>query len=442
MISNKKILTVSDLNREIKYLLEDNFPFIWVTGEISNFSKPTSGHFYFTLKDSRSMVSSVMFRGQNRNLKFLPENGMSVTGFGRVSLYEPRGAYQIIFEYLEPKGIGSLQVAFEQLKIKLEEEGLFKKEFKKKLPSLPKRVAIITSPTGSVVHDLINIISRRFFNVGIDILKVKVQGDDAVPEIVKAIKFADLTKPDAIIIARGGGSIEDLAPFNSEKIARVVFDAKTPVISAIGHETDFTILDFVADLRAETPSAAAELLFPEKDQLISEIRGLKSRLTLSMDKILSGKKTESEKLIKRLKSPGRRVSDQRLRLDDLSIRIVRNCTKKVQRQKETLLNIIKQLYRNNPSNYIEKEGDRLKLSKKRITIGFDNILKEKKSDLSKLLARLENLNPLSVLERGYSITRTVPGKKVIGSIGNITEGQNVEVLVSDGTLNCKVEGKK
>jgi exodeoxyribonuclease VII large subunit len=442
MISNRKILTISALNKEIKYLLEDNFPFIWVTGEISNFSSPISGHFYFTLKDPKSMVSSVMFRGQNRNLKFIPENGMSVTGFGRVSLYEPRGSYQLILEYLEPKGVGSLQVAFEQLKSKLEEEGLFKKEFKKELPFLPKRVVIITSPTGSVVHDLINVITRRFSNICIDIVKVQVQGNQAEREIVKALDFADSTDPDVIIVARGGGSIEDLEPFNSEKVARAVFKANSPIISAIGHETDFTIIDFVADIRAETPSAAAELMMPEKDILELKVSELTLRLKRAVGKIITQKTDQYNGIFKRLRSPERRVADKKMRVDELCIRVVRSATKRVLNRKEALAGLIRALHNNSPEKYLEKSDQSLKINKKRLKIGFENFLKEKNSDLSKLLARLDNLNPLSVLERGYSITRTVPGKKVIGSVKNVFEEQKIEVIVADGTLNCRVEGKE
>ncbi|MGD9314599.1 MAG: exodeoxyribonuclease VII large subunit, partial [Desulfobacterales bacterium] len=265
----RKIYTVSELTEKIKALLEESFPFIWIVGEISNFRTPLSGHFYFTLKDANAQINAVMFRGQQRQLKFEPEDGMRVTGMGRLGLYEPRGTYQIILEYMEPSGIGALQIAYEKLKARLADEGLFDEQQKQLLPFLPQKIVLITSPTGAVVHDMLNIIDRRFPNVTIQIWPVKVQGDGAEDEIVAAL---DLLRQhpnvDAAILARGGGSLEDLQAFNSESVARAIFACDVPIIAAIGHETDYTIADFVADLRAPTPSAAAELVFPIKSELL------------------------------------------------------------------------------------------------------------------------------------------------------------------------------
>ena len=257
----RRIYTVSDLTADIKYILEDKFPFVWICGEISNFRVPASGHFYFTLKADNAQINVVMFRSQNRNLRFVPENGMSVTGLGRISVYEPRGAYQIIFEYLEPEGAGAIQLAYEQLKARLVEEGIFDEKHKKPLPYLPQKISIITSPTGTVVHDILKIINRRFSNVHIEIIPVKVQGEGSEDEIAAALKLLNARDDsDIAIIARGGGSFEDFHAFNSEVVARSIFKSEIPIISAVGHETDFSIADFVADLRAPTPSAAAELV--------------------------------------------------------------------------------------------------------------------------------------------------------------------------------------
>lgn len=267
----KNIYTVSQLTSNIKNLLEENFPLVWVSGEVSNFSVPVSGHFYFSLKDENTQIQSVMFRGQNRILKFEPENGLKITGLGRISVYEPRGSYQLILEYMEPKGIGALQVAFEKMKDRLLKEGLFDKKHKKTLPFVPKKICIITSPTGSVLYDFLQIAHRRFPNMPVEIIPVSVQGNQAVKDIVQALDLAnsstdktDRLQPDVIVIARGGGSIEDLFAFNTEEVARSIFLSSIPVVSAIGHETDFTITDFVADFRAPTPSAAAEIVVPKK----------------------------------------------------------------------------------------------------------------------------------------------------------------------------------
>ena len=271
----RKVYTVSELNAVIKSLLEQRFPFVWIVGEISNFKIPLSGHYYFTLKDEASQINAVMFRGQHRQLKFEPEDGMRVTGLGRLSVYEPRGAYQILLEYLEPSGVGGLQIAYEKLKARLAEEGLFDQQYKKPIPFLPHKIALITSPSGAVVHDMLNIIDRRFPNMQIEVFPVKVQGTGAEDEITEALEMLnDRSGVDVAILARGGGSLEDLQAFNSEHVARAIFAARIPIIAAIGHETDYTIADFVADLRAPTPSAAAELAVPVKFELLQQVNNI------------------------------------------------------------------------------------------------------------------------------------------------------------------------
>ncbi len=280
------IYTVSDFTKELKTLFEEMYSFIWITGEISNLIIPRSGHVYFSLKDSHCIISCVMFRTQNKRLKFNFENGMQITGMARLSIYEPRGSYQLIFEYVELKGAGSSQTAFEQLKKNLFNKGFFDEKNKKPIPSLPSKISIITSPTGAVVKDIINISQRRFENIFLEIVPVKVQGKDAEYEIVKAFENVNMfSKSDVIILARGGGSLEDLSAFNSEKVAMAVYASKIPVISGIGHETDYTICDFTADLRAPTPSAAAELAVPEKKDLKKNIDLLRTNLINNFKKI-------------------------------------------------------------------------------------------------------------------------------------------------------------
>ena len=320
----KHIYSVSELTSEIKALLEDNYPFVWIYGEISNFRKPSSGHFYFTLKDGNAQIPGVMFRGQQAGLKFVPEDGMEITGLGRITLYEPRGAYQIILEYMEPRGIGALQKAFEQLKKKLAAEGLFEKRHKKPVPFLPEKVALITSLTGAVLHDMLNILYRRFENVTVQILPVKVQGNDSAEQIVAALNLLNLrADADVAIVARGGGSLEDLQAYNTEAVARAIFRSKIPIISAVGHETDFTVADFVADLRAPTPSAAAELVVPVQRDLKARCMELSGALAMRVSRLIKSNRECVEQLQKRLVHPSRKIQDHRLRLDDLTGRLNR-----------------------------------------------------------------------------------------------------------------------
>ncbi len=393
----QRIYTVSELTADIKSLLEENFPFIWISGEISNFRMPGSKHFYFTLKDENAQISAVMFRGQNRNLKFDPEDGMNVTGLGRISVYAPRGNYQIILEYLEPAGIGALQVAFEQLKARLSAEGLFDKEHKKYLPFLPKKISVITSPAGAVVHDILKIVNRRFPNVHIEIIQVKVQGQGADREIAAGIELLNRRgDSDVAILARGGGSLEDLHAFNSEIVARAVFASEIPIISAVGHETDFTISDFVADIRASTPSAAAELAVPLKDDLTRECSRLSMSLKMRFFRYTERQRSLLNEISKKLTHPSRRMQDLRLKTDDLATRLVR---------------------------------------------AFINSIRQRREHLSWRADRLHALSPAAILSRGYSITRTIPDARVVTNSETVNKGQNLEVILEKGVLTCSVEGK-
>ncbi|OQY54081.1 MAG: exodeoxyribonuclease VII large subunit [Desulfobacteraceae bacterium 4572_88] len=394
---HQRVYTISELTADIKSLLEENFPFIWLSGEISNFRVPVSGHFYFTLKDQKAQVSAVMFRGQNRNLRFVPEDGMSVTGLGRISVYEPRGSYQIILEYLEPEGVGALQVSFEQMKARLSAEGLFDDRHKKPLPFLPEKISVITSPTGAVVHDILRVISRRFPNCHVEIIPVRVQGDEAEGEIVSALKLLS-TRDDAdvAILARGGGSLEDLHAFNSEGVTRAIFDSPIPIVSAVGHETDFTIADFVADLRAPTPSVAAELVVPLKQDLQEACSGLSNRLIRQFHRYLDQHRSRVSELSERLTDPKKRIQDMRLMADDLTARLIRV---------------------------------------------FRNDMRQRREQLSWRVNQLKALSPTAILERGYSITRTVPGSVVLMDSHRVSKGQQLEVMLAKGGLICRVEGK-
>jgi len=436
------IYTVSKLTAGIKDLLENKFPFVWLTAEISNFSIPVSGHFYFTLKDEHAQISAVMFRGQNRNLKFLPENGMNITGLGRISVYEPRGAYQIIFEYLEPKGIGDMQVAFEQLKARLSEEGLFDQKRKQPLPFLPHKIAIITSPTGAVVHDILKVVNRRFPNIHICILPVKVQGNGADNEIAAAIELLNSIKgTDVAILARGGGSIEDLSAFNSEIVARAIFKSLIPIISAVGHETDFTIADFVADLRAPTPSAAAELMVPLKFDLVQRCDYLKKSLTNQLIKYIEQLSSHVTQLVARLVDPGKKIQDFRLKTDDVTAGLIRRFNILLGQKHERLIWWIGRLITNNPQMQIDKVNEKLYVINYNLFNYIKIILNNKKYRVSELTARLNALSPIAVLKRGYSITRTIPDANVVMNSGSVQIGQDLEILLAKGTLICRV-GRK
>ena len=437
-----RVYTVSELNSDIKDILEKTYPFIWIYGEISNFNIPASGHFYFTIKDEHAQVNAVMFRNKNRNLKFKPEDGLSITGLGRISVYEPRGTYQIIFEYLEPKGTGAIQMAFEQLKKRLADEGLFDEKHKKPLPFLPRKISIITSPTGAVVHDILKIIDRRFSNLHIEIVPVKVQGSRAKDEIRSAIEMINARDDsDVAILARGGGSLEDLHAFNSEDVARAVFASKIPIISAVGHETDFSITDFVADFRAPTPSAAAEMAVPYKKELARKMSDLSDVLTTRFLRYFGHLQTILKTISSRLVHPNRKIVDLRLRIDDMLGRINRAFKNRLLKYHERLLWRIEKLYSNNPSIQIKLLKEKIDIMNSNIYIYKQILTSNKRSLLRELEAKLYTLSPEAILARGYSITRTIPDAAVIRDPQDVSIGQDLEVMVSRGAFICSVKRK-
>ncbi|MBF0200760.1 MAG: exodeoxyribonuclease VII large subunit [Desulfamplus sp.] len=451
------IYTVSSLTREIKTLLEEQYPFVWVTGEISNIALPSSGHAYFSLKDDDSLISCVMFRNQNRRLDFIPGSGMKITGMGRLSLYEPRGTYQLILEHMTQDGSGSLHIKFEQLKNKLKTQGLFDAKHKKNLPFLPSKIAIITSPTGAVIRDIIHVANRRFPNIHLQIMPVKVQGEGSEHEIVRGIEILNSlsepgyqdhspdvnASPDVIIIARGGGSMEDLAPFNSETVARAVFESKIPVVSAIGHETDFTICDFVADIRAPTPSAAAEIVLPEKRVLDYTTEVMENRLCNSMIKQLDNTHVRLREFESRLKNPLILIQDMHLRIDDLVHRMSNRIQLHVNINKESMGWLTKALYKASPGNNLHRIRNNIGQLRQRLETAILSILKGLKYDLKASHSALTSLNPMAVLDRGYSITRRHGGKDydIIRDVSEISIGENVEVILSKGSLICRIEEK-
>ncbi|RPH51816.1 MAG: exodeoxyribonuclease VII large subunit [Desulfobacteraceae bacterium] len=437
-----KIYSVTELTSELKRLIEEKYPFIWIYGEISNISAPLSGHLYFTLKDEAARINSIIFKGQLKNLKFNLENGMSVIGFGRLGLYESKGAYQIIFEYLEPKGIGSLQIAYEQLKARLSAQGLFDISHKKELPFLPENISIITSPTGSVLYDILNIINRRYPDVNIRIIPVKVQGDSSESDIVAAIKLLnEYSYSDVAIIARGGGSLEELQAFNSEPVAKAIFESSVPIISAIGHETDYTISDFVSDYRAPTPSVAAEIVVPIKDELKNNINKFNISLSSHYLRFFEYNKNNLNRLIKRIKSPKRKIEDMIIKNEDLYRRIIRSKINIIKQLRNRYMNTHNKILINNPVKYIIQYKEKVNniLSNILTLINIINI--NNRHILQQSLGKLDTLNPKAILLRGYSITRTIPQKQIVIDSNNVNIGQNLEVLVAKGSLICSVERK-
>lgn len=393
-----KIISVSQLNFYVKSLLENDMHLnnVIVTGEISNLTDHyRSGHIYFSLKDDKSVIRAVMFAGNARNLRFKPEEGMKVIAVGRVSLYEQTGAYQLYVEGMQPDGIGALTMAYEQLKKKLEQKGLFAPEHKKPIPSFPKTIGVITSPTGAVIRDIQNVISRRFPQVEILLCPVLVQGENAAPQLINAVNtLNEFDLADVIIIGRGGGSIEDLWAFNDENLAYSIYASNIPVISAVGHETDFTICDFVSDLRAPTPSAAAELAVPDREELRSYYQSQEQYIRTIIDSKLINTKSTLDSFKQRInaKAPEKLVGDYA----------------------QSLINLRKSAENSINTKYLE--------SMKTLT-GFSS--------------KLEALNPVSVLKRGYSITEK--DNKIINSAKELKQGDIIRITLNDGKVKAEVK---
>jgi exodeoxyribonuclease VII large subunit len=416
------------------------FPNIWVEGEISNLRIPASGHTYFTLKDDFSQIRAVLFKVQARTLRFVLEDGLHVICRGRVSLYERRGEYQLILEEVEPKGIGALQLAFLQLKDRLEKEGLYDPAHKRPIPMMPQAIGIITSPTGAVIRDMLHILHRRFENIHILLYPVRVQGEGASQEIAKAIEdFNKWMNVDVIIVGRGGGSLEDLWPFNEEIVGRAIYHSKIPIISAVGHETDYTISDFVADLRAPTPSAAAELVVRDKQELKNMVHYLGERLTSQISQVLQENRTDLSYCCKMLVDPRTKVEKYFLRVDELANRFHILTSWIIKRKKERSLHLGTRLYLQNPIQRIRNLRLILSESTKRHAQMIRHSMEIQKQKLAGTLGKLDSLSPLSILQRGYSITRKLPSYHILRDAALVREGDKVEVTLHKGTLFCDVE---
>ncbi len=396
-LKTKHVYTVSEITRDIRAILEDNFGTVWVEGEVANFINHTSGHMYFSIRDKASTLSSVLFRGTNIKLKFEIKNGMHVLCFGKISVYDKRGQYQLYVHKIEPKGAGALGIAFEQLKEKLRKEGLFDEARKRPIPYLPRRVGVITSPTGAAIRDILNIVNRRFSNIEIILNPVRVQGDMAKNEIEAALDlFNKLKNVDVVILGRGGGSLEDLWPFNEEIVARAICRSKAPVISAVGHEVDYTISDFVSDFRAPTPSAAAELVIPKKEDLLAALKGYSERMKSTLASKLEFLSEKIEGLEQRyvFKEPFNAVFQYQQELDDLA---------------------------------------------EKLALRGDYILKFKKELLNTLIGKIEALSPLAILKRGYSITMKEKDGTIVKDAEMLKKGDLIKTKLDKGEIFSRVE---
>ncbi|MBI4620700.1 MAG: exodeoxyribonuclease VII large subunit [Desulfobacterales bacterium] len=435
MTKSLDILTVSELTQQIRLQLESNFDSVWVEGEISNLRSPSSGHLYFTLKDENSRIKTVVFRSHMRFLKFEIKDGIQVISRGRVSVYEPRGDYQLIIDYIEPKGVGALQLAYEQLKERLKSEGLFDNSHKKPLPLLPGKIGLVTSPSGAAVQDMINIILRRFPNTGILIFPVRVQGEGASSEIAHAIEELNkISGVDVMIVGRGGGSLEDLWAFNEEIVARAIYHSDIPVISAVGHEIDFTISDFVADLRAPTPSAAAELLVPNKSELVSSLKHWMGRLENLVYQFLESNRNKLDFLEKRLLDPRRRIDDFRLRVDDIfnrlsvyTFNLLRRKAEQFERKKDALI------FRS-PKGRTGELKNLVSQLNKEIDVHITHYLGNQRHRFERSLEGLDRLSPLNVLRRGYSITRSLPNYNILKDVKGLKVGDSINVKLHQGEI--------
>lgn len=438
----REIYTVSRLNREARALLEVSFPLLWVEGEISNLSRPSSGHLYFSLKDEAAQVRCAMFRPRNQYLSFTPKDGMHVLARVRVGLYEGRGEFQLIVEHMEEAGFGALQRAFEQLKNRLAAEGLFDPARKKPIPSLPKRIGVITSPTGAAIRDILSILRRRFPSIPVLIHPVPVQGAGAAEEIARMIRLASRRRDcDVLILARGGGSLEDLWAFNEEVVARAIYDCTIPLVSGIGHEIDFTIADFVADQRAATPSAAAELVSPNRADWAGRVEQLKLRLATRMQAILARKGENLVWLEKRLaqQQPGQRLERQAQRLDELEQRLKHAQRVHLRQAHAKLGELTAQLHRHIPVHRLLQLQSRCENLAQRLHGGLHRAFEQRQQRLALLSRALDAVSPLATLGRGYAIVARAEDGTLVRSVRQVSAGERIETRHADGTLICQVE---
>ncbi len=437
--SGREIITVSQLNRRARQLLETQMALLWIEGELSNLSTPSSGHWYFTLKDAQAQVRCAMFRNRNMAVKFKPQQGTHVVIRARVSLYEERGDYQIIAEHMEEAGTGILQRNFEALKQKLLLEGLFAEERKKTLPKMPSHIAIITSPTGAAIRDMLQILDRRFALIPVTLIPVAVQGKDSAPQIVHALELANRSQLfDVIILGRGGGSLEDLWPFNEEIVARAIDASEIPVVSAVGHETDITIADFVADLRAPTPSAAAELVVPDSDELLDQLIGFEVLLEETIQRKLTFFQQKTHWLQSRLRHPKSKLEQASQGLDHLESRLKHKMLSNIRHYQNHLQTLSLRQVPWHPKNQLQRFQQRLLQADQQLRMSQQHLLDKKKQAFQTAIRMLHTLSPLNTLDRGYALVTHQGTQTPITSSKQIQTGSQLTTRIAEGEFSCEV----
>ncbi|WP_159738656.1 exodeoxyribonuclease VII large subunit [Vibrio atypicus] len=439
-LTNQNIFTVSRLNAEVRLLLENEMGIVWLVGEISNFSAPVSGHWYLTLKDSRAQVKCAMFRGNNRRVTFKPQNGNQVLVKARLSLYEPRGDYQLIIESMQPEGDGRLQQQFDELKMKLAGEGLFAQTNKQPLPEHPKRVGVITSKTGAALFDILDVLKRRDPSLPVVVYPTMVQGEEAAIQIAQAIGCANSRNEcDVLIVGRGGGSLEDLWCFNNEILARTIASSQIPIISAVGHEVDVTIADFVADMRAPTPSAAAELVSRDNSHKGQALVTRQQKLASALRYYLSQQRQRTTALLHRLEKqhPNHQLQRQSQQLDDLEMRLQRSMERYLSLRQQKVERQQHRLELNSPVKRLSIQQSNLQRLEQKLLDAMDRKLLNTRHQLALAAEKLDTVSPLATLKRGYSITQSDSGK-VITKASEIKTGDTLVTRLSDGEIRSTV----
>lgn len=440
-LTNNNIFTVSRLNAEVRLLLENEMGIVWLVGEISNFSAPVSGHWYLTLKDSRAQVKCAMFRGNNRRVTFKPQSGNQVLVKARLSLYEPRGDYQLIIESMQPEGDGRLQQQFEALKMQLAAEGLFSQSSKQPIPEHPKCVGVITSKTGAALYDILDVLKRRDPSLPVVIYPTMVQGDSAAISIAQAIGRANSRNEcDVLIVGRGGGSLEDLWCFNNEILARTIASSQIPIVSAVGHEVDVTIADFVADMRAPTPSAAAELISRDNSHKDQAINQRKQQLTHAMSRYLSEYKYQFSQLERQLEKrhPNYLLQQQSQKLDELEVRLHSAIQNKMRGSSSRVQSLTHRLALQTPTHKLTTQQNQLVRSKQKLMDAMDRQLLISRHQLAMAAEKLDTVSPLATLMRGYSISQSNDGQ-VITKASQVQSGDRMVTRLADGTIYSTIE---
>lgn len=431
----RDVYSVSRLNREVRALLEGSFPLLWVEGEISNFSRPTSGHWYFTLKDEIAQVRCAMFRNRNMHIRFTPQSGMQVLIRARISMYESRGEFQIIAEHMEEAGDGALRRTFDELKAKLHSEGLFDSARKKTIPGFARQIGVITSPTGAAIRDILTTLKRRFPGIPVIVYPVAVQGADSAAQIAAMIQQANARREcDVLILARGGGSLEDLWSFNEETVARAIFTSEIPIISGVGHEIDFTIADFVADQRAPTPTAAAELASPDRYELQKRIAHKYAQLSRAMHSQLRTLEQQLGHFTNRLQHPGRRLLDWSQRLDEAQLRIGNALAHSLRHAQARLAHLQTRLHGNKPALRMQQSTHQLAYLQRRLAGCMQQYIKDRSAAMHRLAHSLDTVSPLATLQRGYAITTREKTGQILRSAKDVKVNDRIITQLAAGRL--------